>query len=128
MKGRICISGAPRAKEQAFDLLAEAYRAFNAREIDAVLALMTNDVVWPNGMEGGTVNGWDQVRAYWTRQWALVDPHVAPLRITINSLGRFDVEVQQLVKDLTGAVLVDRVVHHVYELRDDLIASMEIEE
>ena len=61
------------------DLLISAYREFNERNIDRVLALMRPDVVWPNGMEGGTVDGHDGVRAYWTRQWTLIDPYVEPL-------------------------------------------------
>jgi ketosteroid isomerase-like protein len=50
------------------DVLTRAYAAFNARNIDAVLAAMHPDVDWPNGWEGGRVRGHDQVRDYWTRQ------------------------------------------------------------
>ena len=60
-------------------LLTEAYRGFNAREIDAVLALMHSDVDWPNGMEGGRVHGHQQVRDYWTRQWGMINPRVDPV-------------------------------------------------
>jgi ketosteroid isomerase-like protein len=38
----------------AQELLGRAYEAFNARDIDGVLATMRADVEWPNGMEGGT--------------------------------------------------------------------------
>jgi ketosteroid isomerase-like protein len=38
-------------------VLERTYTAFNARDIDAVLAVMRPDVIWPNGMEGGTVVG-----------------------------------------------------------------------
>jgi len=48
-------------------VLREAYRAFNARDMDAALATMRPDVEWPNGMEGGTVYGHAGVREYWTR-------------------------------------------------------------
>jgi ketosteroid isomerase-like protein/general stress protein 26 len=108
-------------------LLHRAYAAFNARNIDGVLALMVPDVVWPNGMEGGFVRGHQAVREYWTRQWTLVDPNVKPARIAAAG-GRFSVEVHQVVRDLTGVVLTDRIVHHVYELRDGRIASMEIQD
>jgi hypothetical protein len=37
---------------------------------------MTDDIDWPNGWEGGRVSGKDAVRAYWTRQWAEIDPHI----------------------------------------------------
>jgi ketosteroid isomerase-like protein len=109
-------------------LLRRTYAAFNARNIDAALAMMSSDVVWPNGMEGGVVRGHKGIREYWTRQWGLINPKVEPLTIREEADGRFDVEVQQLVKDLEGKVLVDRVIHHVYRLRRGLIESMEIRE
>jgi hypothetical protein len=46
------------------------YEAFNARDIDAVLLQMTEDVDWPNAWEGGRVHGHDGVRDYWIRQWS----------------------------------------------------------
>lgn len=109
-------------------LLRAAYDAFNARDIEAVLALMTEDVVWPNGMEGGFVHGHDGIRAYWTRQWTMIDPKVDPIRIGHEPDGRYDVEVHQVVRTLSGAVIADRIVHHVYQLREGLVTSMEIRE
>jgi ketosteroid isomerase-like protein len=44
------------------------YRAFNARDVDTVLAAMAEDVDWPNGWEGGRVVGHEAVRRYWERQ------------------------------------------------------------
>lgn len=111
----------------ARQLLQQAYVAFNARNIDAALALMCADVVWPNGMEGGVVHGHMGVREYWTRQWSVIDPTVEPLSIREGE-GCFDVEVRQRVRDLEGKVLIDRIVHHVYRLRGERIASMEIVE
>ncbi len=96
------------------ELLTAAYRDFNARRIDAVLARMHPDVEWANGMEGGHVYGQEAVRAYWTRQWRTLDPHVEPLRIEPDEKGRFIVEVHQVVRDLEGNVLVDTIVHHAY--------------
>jgi hypothetical protein len=40
--------------ESAKELLKKAYAYFNARNIDAILALMKADVVWANGMDGVT--------------------------------------------------------------------------
>jgi len=109
------------------ELLVEAYRDFNARRLDAVLARMHPDVEWANGMEGGHVDGRDAVRAYWTRQWAVIDPHVGPLHIEQDDRGRFVVEVHQVVRDLEGNVLADKIVHHAYRIRDGLIERMDIE-
>ena len=55
----------------------------------------------------------------------MINPTVEPLSIR-EEAGRFDVEVQQLVKDLEGQVLADKIVHHIYRLRGGRIASMEI--
>jgi ketosteroid isomerase-like protein len=112
----------------ASKLLQRAYAAFNARDIDGALATMRPDVVWPNGMEGGTVHGHEGVRSYWTRQWGMIDPHVDPVSFSEDESGRIVVEVHQLVRDLTGKRLLDRMVQHVYTLRDGLIRSMDIRE
>ena len=102
--------------------------AFNARDVESVLATMHPDVVRPNGMEGGQIHGHQGVRDYWTRQWVLIDPHVEPLRFETDAAGRIRVEVHQVVRDRSGTVMADRVVHHVYDLRDGLIRTMEIRE
>jgi hypothetical protein len=113
---------------RAEDLLKQTYAAFNARNIEAALALMSSEVAWPNGMEGGVVHGHAGVREYWTRQWSMIDPHVEPLRIREGADGGYDVEVKQIVRDPQGTVLVDKIVHHVFQLHGGLIASMEIRE
>jgi ketosteroid isomerase-like protein len=109
------------------EILISAYREFNARHIDAVLALMHPDVVWPNGMEGGTVYGHDGVREYWTRQWEVLDPHVDPISFERDEKGRTVVLVHQVVRDLGGKLLVDTTVRHAYSIRNRLIERMEIE-
>jgi hypothetical protein len=110
------------------ELLASAYKHFNARDIDAVLNLMHAQVDWPNAMEGSRVHGHAEVRDYWTRQWAIVDPHVEPTDFTSEPGGRTAVHVHQVVRDLTGKVLLDHMVQHVYLVQDGLIRSMEIRE
>jgi ketosteroid isomerase-like protein len=109
------------------ELLTEVYAAFNQRDIDRVLALMRPDVDWPNGMEGGRVHGRDQVRAYWRRQWGILDPHVEPVRIADNEAGDTVVDVHQVIRDLSGKILKDQIVQHVYSFRDGLIERMEIQ-
>jgi ketosteroid isomerase-like protein len=109
------------------ELLTGAYADFNARNIDAVLARMQPDVLWPNGMEGGFVHGQEEVRDYWTRQWAILDPHVEPKGIAPDAAGRLVVEVHQVVRDLAGKLILDTIVHHAYRLREGLIERMDIE-
>jgi ketosteroid isomerase-like protein len=107
-------------------LLKRTYAAFNARDLEGTLSTMKIDVVWPNGMEGGVVHGHDGVRAYWTRQWGMVDPHVEPKTFELDDSGRVAVGVHQVVHDLAGRLLLDRMVVHAYHIVDGLIQSMDI--
>jgi hypothetical protein len=109
------------------EILQAAYRDFNARNIDAVLASMMEDVEWPNGWEGGFVYGHEGVRDYWTRQWAALDPHVEPRVIDRLDDGRFAVEVHQVVYDNEHHLLFNGMVRHVYRMRDGRIVRMDIE-
>jgi hypothetical protein len=109
------------------ELLLGAYRDFNARELEAVLARMDPNVVWPNGMEGGFVYGREGVREYWTRQWAAIDPSVEPLTIREDEAGRWVAEVHQVVRDLEGNLLLDQIVRHAYRIENGFIVRMDIE-
>jgi hypothetical protein len=109
-------------------LLRDLYAAFNARDIDTLLSHMQPDVDWPNVKEARRAIGHDAVRDYWTEQWAEIDPHVEPLGFRRLDDGRIAVDVHQLVRDLSGNVLVDGQVAHVYTLRRGLIARMVVQE
>ena len=107
-------------------LIEQAYSAFNRRDIDGALALMTEDVNWPKASEGGRVVGKEEIRAYWTRQWREFDGHVDPLAITEEDGGRIRVRVHQLVKNLQGDVLSDGEVLHIFTVNSGLITAMEL--
>ena len=107
-------------------IIERAYIAFNHRDIDAALALMTEDVTWPKASEGGKVIGKEEIRAYWTRQWSEFDPHVEPLAITAEEADKIRVNVHQVVKNLQGDILADSEVLHVFTTRNGLIASMDL--
>ena len=109
-------------------LIAQAYSAFNQRNVDGALALMRDNVSWPKASEGGRVVGKEQIRAYWTRQWQEFDPHVEPMEVIDREGGKTDVKVHQLVKSLGGDVLSDTEVLHVYTIANGLIERMDLEE
>jgi len=110
------------------ELLKRVYDLFNSRDIESVLAAMHPDVIWANGMEGGHVHGRDEVRSYWKRQWALIDPHVEPVEISPNGKGEVVVKVHQVVRDPRGNLLADRLVMHVFQIRNGLIQRFDIRE
>ncbi|MEH1854762.1 MAG: nuclear transport factor 2 family protein [Nostoc sp.] len=108
------------------ELLRAAYAAFNARDINAALALMTPDVAWPKAFKGGFVRGSEEVRAYWTEQWSEINPHVEPVSFYSEEAGRILVDVHQVVRDKAGAVLADEHVGHRFTLEHGLIQAMEV--
>jgi hypothetical protein len=112
--------------ESKQEMLRRIYAAFNRREIDTVLAAMHPEVDWPNGMDGGRVIGQHSVREYWMRQWAMVDPRVDPVRLAKDEDGRIVVDVHQVVQDLSGELLLDHIVQHVYTFDEDVIVRMDI--
>ena len=50
-------------------LIAQAYSAFNDRDIDRALALMSEKISWPKASEGGRALGKEEIRNYWIHQW-----------------------------------------------------------
>lgn len=117
------------------DVLARIYERFNARDIDGVLATLADDVAWANGMEGGHVHGREAVRQYWTRQWAIVSPHVDPVSYDQTADGSIVVQVRQTVWDLEGKPLQDqthglhdKLVGHVFQFQDGKVVRFDIQD
>jgi hypothetical protein len=108
------------------EVISQAYSAFNKRDVDSTLALMSENVSWPKASEGGRVVGKQAIREYWTRQWADFDPHVDVLEVIDRENGKTEVKVHQLVKNLKGDVLSDTELWHVYTIQNNLIERMDI--
>ncbi|PZM17206.1 nuclear transport factor 2 family protein [Rhizobium tubonense] len=121
--------------ENDIQMLKRIYDSFNARDIDGVLAVLADDVAWANGMDGGHVHGREAVRDYWTRQWAVVSPHVEPAAFEETKDGAVAVEVIQSVFDLNGQPLEgqthglkDKTVTHIFRLEADKIVRFDIQD
>lgn len=117
------------------EILERIYDRFNARDIDGVLSALTDDVAWANGMDGGHVHGREAVRAYWTRQWAMISPHVEPIGFQRTADGVIVAQVRQTICDLQGKPLQgqthglrDKTVGHVFSLREGKVARFDIEQ
>lgn len=108
------------------ELLKRVYDLFNSRDIESVLAAMHPDVIWANGMEGGTstdvtrcaaignVNGRSSIRMW------------SPSRF--RPTGEVVVKVHQIVGDLRGNLQSDGLVLHVFQIRNALIQRFDIRE
>ena len=107
-------------------MLRAAYAAFNARDIGAALMLMTADVSWPQAFKGGFVHGPEAIRVYWTEQWSEIDPHIEAVAFHPQNAAQILVDVHQVVRDLTGTVLVDEHVGHLFTIENGLIRAMEV--
>jgi hypothetical protein len=66
------------------------------------------------------------VRAYWARQFELIDPQVDPQAFCPTDEGDIAVDVHQVVHALDGQLLADREVVHLYAIRDGLVARMDV--
>jgi len=108
------------------ELLKRIYDRFNVRDMETVLAALHEDVIWANGMEGGHVHGREGVRSYWTRQWAMVDPHVEPVAFAEGPKAEVIVEVHQVVRDLKGNLLADKMVGHIFRVENGLVRRFDI--
>ena len=105
----------------------QIYNGFNARDMEGVLALITDDVAWANGMEGTHVHGKDAIRDYWTHQWSVIDPHVEPLKIAKAADGSLVVDVHQVVNNLEGQTLIDETVKHAFRLDGRRVQRFDIQ-
>ncbi|MBZ5760958.1 MULTISPECIES: nuclear transport factor 2 family protein [Rhizobium] len=117
------------------DLIRGLYDRFNARDIDGVLGKLARDVAWANGMDGGHVHGHEGLRAYWTAQWAVVSPHVEPLKFSEQENGAVAVEVIQSVFDLDGQPLQgqthglrDKTVMHIFRIESGKVTRFDIQD
>jgi ketosteroid isomerase-like protein len=108
------------------EFLKHLYERFNARDMESVLAVLHEDVIWANGLEGGHVYGREGVRDYWTRQWKMIDPHVDPVEFTEGAGGEHIVEVHQVVRDLQGNLLADTMVGHIFRIKAGLVKRFDI--
>ena len=108
-------------------LIDHLYDRFNARDIDAVLSTLAEDVAWANGMENTHVYGPEAVREYWTHQWSIINPHVKPVHIGKAADGSMVVEVHQTVHNLEGKLLLDETVGHVFRIEGGRVTRFDIQ-
>lgn len=99
------------------------YDAHGRRDVEAAVAMLAPDVEWPNVAESSVLHGRDEVRAYWTAQFAMIDPHVEPTSIRIDG-DTAVVEVHQVVNGLDGALLRESDVVHTYTFDGVLVRRM----
>jgi uncharacterized protein YndB with AHSA1/START domain/limonene-1,2-epoxide hydrolase len=109
-------------------LLQSLYTAFNNRELETIISVMSPDVKWANGVEGGFVYGRDAVREYWTNQYKVIQVQLETLKFETDEHNRNVVTVHQIVRNLQGNLLADMTVKQIFTIENGEIVLYEIGE
>jgi hypothetical protein len=56
----------------------------------------------------------------------MIDPHVEPTEFSISPEGEVVIEVHQVVRDLNGNLLTDKMVGHMFRIENGLIKRFDI--
>ena len=106
--------------------LERAYRLFNECRIDQLLAMMIDDVRWPDVGNGVVLDSKPAIRQYWDAQFTVSDPLVVPkgfLEIGEDMIAMVD----RRVFDWSGNLMTDPVVvFHRYSFRGVLMSRMSV--
>ena len=121
MKTGVLGTGTPTNRER----LLAAYAAYNRQDGAALLALVSEDLDWTDG--SARLRGKAELRAYWTRQWAVTRTHDEPGEITDLSLDRSGVRIRQVVRALDGTKISEGSFDHLYRFQGGLIERMDIQ-
>ena len=106
------------------ELLAKAYAAYNRRDIDALSALVSDDVDWPDGDD--RLSGRASLQAYWQDQWTRTRTHDEPVTFTHRPDGRVVVRIDQVVRSLDGTVISTGSFDHVHRIAAGRIRRLDI--
>jgi hypothetical protein len=104
--------------------LERAYRLFNEQRIDDLLAMMIDDVRWPDVAHGIVLEGKAAIRKYWQSQFAVAVPHVVPTGFVVVDDDLVAI-IDQRISDCSGNLLMEpAVVVHRYSFNNGLISRM----
>lgn len=111
------------------DRIARLYAAFNARDFDGCVAMMADDVVWPDEAEDGLLKGREAVRAYFTEVTAPLRAHYDVVSLDTTPEGRVDALTRQTITSAADGSLWSstRVIHR-YSFQNGLIVRMASEQ
>ena len=107
-------------------LLTRLFEAYNQRDFPAFAAALRDDVDWPDQTRGGRLIGHAALRDYWDTNAQFIQVEVTPITFALQDDGRMLVEVNQVVRGLTGTLWSDIQVRQYYTLRDGLVSRMDV--
>ncbi len=111
---------------EAEALLTRLFEAYNRRDFPAFAAGLREDVNWPDQTRGGRLVGHAALRAYWAANDQSIRVEVAPIAFTVEDDGRVRVDLNQVVRSMTGSLWSDLEVRQYYTLHDGKVSRMDI--
>jgi hypothetical protein len=115
--------------EKETALIKDLYENFNARKMEPILAKLTEDVMWANGMDGGYVHGHKDLRDYWERQWSILNPQIKPVSFRKTEEGSILVDALFSGQPMEGHTqgFKDMPAGHVFQFKDGLVSRFDIQ-
>lgn len=108
-------------------LIQRLFEAFNRRDIEAILSALSEDVDWPDAIEGGRVRGREAVSRYWTEQFKLIRVEHTLTEIADTAEGNIRVRSLQLVRNLEGQLWSESPVNFTFAFDEaGLITRMDV--
>jgi len=105
-------------------LIGVGYELFNAQDLDGLLALFTEDIEWPDVVNGDLLHGIGEVREYFERIFAITKVQVI-LGDVIEIGDAVVATTYQQFYDLDGKMLGEpRMVVNRFSFRGDLVCRM----
>ncbi|HMN06228.1 MAG TPA: nuclear transport factor 2 family protein [Flavobacteriales bacterium] len=107
--------------------LRESYAAFNAGDLPAAGAYLSDDTEWPDQLEGGLLHGREAIQAYWERLGKITQHHYEVVNAIVDDQGTVVTNLLRTVRALDGRVLSHGLIRHAYTFRaDGKVARMEM--
>jgi ketosteroid isomerase-like protein len=107
-------------------LLSRFYKALDAKDVDALMALVHPDVDFQAQLEGDDrLHGAAAVRNYYVRVLGLVIVESTPTAFHARPDGRMEVRTHHHVTSLDGALWHDGLVDYSFDFRDGLISRFD---
>jgi len=108
--------------------IAQLYDAFNDRAFDRCVAMLAEDVVWPNEADSGELVGREAVRAYFAEVDAAVRARYALISLHAEADGRVCVLCRQTIASAAdGSLWSSTRVLHRFTLRTGRVTRLEVE-
>lgn len=111
------------------DRIAQLYAAFNARAFDRCVAMMADDITWPDEVEDGLIEGREAVGIYFSETTAPLLARYDLLSLHTGADGRVSSLTRQTIASANdGSLWSSTRVVHTFSLRDGLFTGMEAQQ